>query len=332
MTSAAPINMSALQVMTEALVLGLTSFVLGMLIAPRLVAELRRRGIVKQVRSDGPESHLAKTGTVTMGGLIIMIPVFLVTAAFNLVGRWSMLLPLGVIFSTGILGAVDDYLTLVGSRGWGLAARLKLLWQTAIAVAAALILHIYLGLTSVYIPFLGKFSIGPFYVPVAAFIIVAMSNAVNLSDGLDTLAGGTSAMAFGAYAIIAFLQGQDYVVAMCLTIAGALMAFLWYNAYPAQVFMGDAGSLSLGAVLAVLALMTGQWLLLPVVGIVFVLEAGSVLLQVVYFHLTGGKRLFKMSPLHHHFELRGWAETQVTMRFWIIGMAGAMAGVALALI
>jgi phospho-N-acetylmuramoyl-pentapeptide-transferase len=325
-------SMSALQVMTEALVLGLISFLLGMIMAPRLLTELRRRGIVKQVRADVPERHLAKSGTVTMGGLLIMIPVFLVTAAFNLVGRWSMLVPLGVILSTGILGALDDYLTLIGSRGWGLTARFKLLWQTGIAVVTAAVLHWFLGLTSVYIPFLGKFPIGPVYIPVAAFVIVAMSNAVNLTDGLDTLAGGTSAFAFGAYAIIAFLQGQDYVVAMCLTIAGALMAFLWHNAYPAQVFMGDAGSLSLGAVLAVLALMTGQWLLLPIVGIVFVLEAGSVLLQVAYFRLSGGKKLFKMSPLHHHFELQGWAETQVTMRFWIIAMAGSMAGVALALI
>ncbi len=322
---------TALQVMTQALLLGLLSFMFGMVLAPRLIQELRRRGIVKQVRQDGPESHAWKTGTVTMGGLIVMIPVFVVTAAFNLVGRWSMLLPLGVILSTGILGAVDDYLTLVGSRGRGLAARFKLLWQTAIALGSAIVLHYALGLTSVYVPLLGKYPIGSLYIPVAALVIVAMSNAVNLTDGLDTLAGGTTAFAFGAYAIIAFLQGQEYVVAMCLTIAGALMAFLWHNAHPAQVFMGDAGSLSLGAVLAVLALMTGQWLLLPIVGIVFVLEAGSVIAQVLYFRITGGKRLLKMAPLHHHFELCGWAETQVTMRMWIIGITGAMAGIALAL-
>ena len=164
------------------------------------------------------------------------------------------------------------------------------------------------------------------------FIIVGTSNAVNLTDCLDVLAGIIAAVAFAAYGVIAFLQGQTWLVAFVFTTVGATLAFLWYNAYPAELFMGDTGSLALGATLAVVALMTGQWLLLPVVGFVFMAEALSVILQVAYFKTTGGKRLFKMSPLHHHFELLGWSETHVTQRFWLIGILSAMLGIALALI
>jgi phospho-N-acetylmuramoyl-pentapeptide-transferase len=163
------------------------------------------------------------------------------------------------------------------------------------------------------------------------FIIVGTSNAVNLADGLDGLAGGTAAIAFAAYGVIAFLQGQVYLVTFCFTVVGATLAFLWYNAYPAQLFMGDTGSLALGATLAVVALMTGQWLLLPVVGIVFVAETLSDILQVGYFKLTHGKRIFKMAPLHHHFELLGWSEVQIVQRFWLAAMLAAMIGIALAL-
>ncbi len=158
------------------------------------------------------------------------------------------------------------------------------------------------------------------------------SNAVNLTDGLDGLAGSIATVAFVAYGIVAYLQGQIYLVLFCFTIVGTVMAFLWYNAYPAELFMGDTGALALGATLGVVALMTGQWLLLPLIGLMFVAEAFSVILQVVYFKLTGGKRLFKMSPLHHHFELIGWSETHVTQRFWLIGIMSAMLGIALALL
>jgi phospho-N-acetylmuramoyl-pentapeptide-transferase len=174
-------------------------------------------------------------------------------------------------------------------------------------------------------------------VPLAALAVIATANAVNLTDGLDTLAGGTAAIAFCAYGIIAYQQQQVGVVTFCFTMVGALMGFLWFNAHPAQVIMGDTGSLAIGAALATAAFMTGQWLLLPVVGFVFMLEAISVMLQVGYFKLTRrrcgkGKRLFKMTPLHHHFELLGWSETQVTMRFWMIGMMAGLIGVALALV
>jgi phospho-N-acetylmuramoyl-pentapeptide-transferase len=194
-----------------------------------------------------------------------------------------------------------------------------------------------LGLSGVYLPFIGRYEIGLLYIPVAALAIIAMANAVNFTDGLDTLAAGTAAIAFVAYAIIAYRQGQLGVVTFCLTMTGALMGFLWFNAHPAQVIMGDTGSLAIGASLAVAAFMTGQWLLLPVVGAVFVAEALSVMLQVAYFKFTRrrfgeGRRLFKMAPLHHHFEMLGWSETQVTMRFWMLAMMAGIIGVAMALV
>jgi phospho-N-acetylmuramoyl-pentapeptide-transferase len=175
------------------------------------------------------------------------------------------------------------------------------------------------------------FRIGPLIIPITIFLMVAMSNAVNLADGLDSLAGSTSTVAFACYGTIAYLQDQVYLAAFCFTLVGALMAFLWYNAYPAQLFMGDTGSLALVAV------MTGQWLLLPVIGLVFVAEALSVMLQVGYFKLTRrmygeGRRLFKMAPLHHHFELLGWSEMQVKERFWLVSLLAGMLGVALALV
>jgi phospho-N-acetylmuramoyl-pentapeptide-transferase len=190
-----------------------------------------------------------------------------------------------------------------------------------------------LDLHSIAIPTIPKpISIGIFYIPVAMFIIVATSNAVNLTDGLDSLAGWTSAIAFACYGVIAFLQGQSYLVVFCFTIVGALLAFMWYNAHPAELFMGDTGALALGATLATVALMTGQWLLLPLIGLVFVAETLSVIIQVAYFKITQGKRFFKMAPLHLHFELLGWSETQVVQRFWLAALLAGMLGIALALL
>jgi len=190
-----------------------------------------------------------------------------------------------------------------------------------------------LDLRSIAIPLIPtKIDIGLLYIPIAMFWIVGFSNAVNLTDGLDSLAGWTSAIAFACYGVIAFLQGQAYLVAFCFTIVGALLAFLWFNAHPAELIMGDTGSLALGATLAVVALMTGQWLLLPLIGAVFVGETLSVIIQVLYFKWTKGKRFFKMAPLHHHFELLGWSETQVVQRFWLVGLLAGMLGIALALV
>jgi phospho-N-acetylmuramoyl-pentapeptide-transferase len=330
--------------MAYSLTLGTISFLLAVIWGPPLIALLRRWNIGKGIRIEGPTTHQVKKGTPTMGGLMILIPVLVITSVLN-IANWfassgsedsiigqSILVPMGVMIAFGVLGAVDD---LMGVRviTTGLLARYKLLWQLIFAIITALFLHYALDLRSIAIPGIEqKIDIGWFYIPIAVFIIVAMSNAVNLTDGLDGLAGSIAAVAFTAYGVIAFLQGQIWLVAFVFTVVGALLAFLWYNAYPADLFMGDTGSLAIGATLAVVALMTGQWLLLPVVGFVFVAEELSVVLQVAYFKLTGGKRLFKMSPLHHHFELLGWSETHVSQRFWLVGILSAMLGIALALI
>jgi phospho-N-acetylmuramoyl-pentapeptide-transferase len=283
--------------------------------------------------------HQVKMGTPTMGGVMMIVPVLVITGVLNianllgqtLIGR-SILAPMGVMVAYGILGAIDD-LTGVRRVPSGMLARYKFLWQVIFAGITALALHFILDLRSVAVPgVVEKIDIGLWYIPVAMFIIVGTSNSVNFADGLDALAGSLAAIAFAAYGVIAFLQGQVWLVAFDFTVAGAVFAFLWYNAHPAELFMGDAGSLSLGATLAVVALMTGQWLLLPIVGFMFAAETISVILQIGYFKLTKGKRLFKMAPLHLHFELLGWSETQVTQRFWLIGILTAMLGIALALI
>jgi phospho-N-acetylmuramoyl-pentapeptide-transferase len=326
------------QNMAVSLALAGLAFVVTLIIGRPIVTFLRLRKVAKQVRIDGPETHFVKTGTPTMGGIMVAASVVLITLVFNTVGRLSMLLPVGLLLASAILGAMDDRLSLLGrTRQGGMAARFKMLWLTLFALVAAILLHAPLGLSSVYLPYVGRYDIGVLYVPIAGLAIIAMANAVNFTDGLDTLAAGTAAIAFVAYAIIAYQQGQLGVVTFCLTMTGALMGFLWFNAHPAQVMMGDTGSLAIGASLAVAAFMTGQWLLLPVVGAVFVAEALSVMLQVGYFKLTKrrfgeGRRLFKTAPLHHHFEMLGWSQTQVAMRFWMLAMMAGIIGVAMALV
>ena len=333
--------------MAYALTLGTLSFLFAVIWGSPLIRLLRERGIGKGIRIEGPSTHQVKMGTPTMGGLMVLVPVFLITVAlnvanllgFNVVGR-SILMPLGALVAFGLLGMIDDLAGLAKRRkrspaeeGIGLLARYMFAWQVIFGLIGALALHFALDLRSMAIPtFPEKFDLGLLYIPLAVFIIVGSCNAVNITDGLDGLAGGTMAVAFAAYGIIAFLQQQAYLVVFCFTVVGALLAFLWYNAHPAELFMGNTGSLALGACLGVVALMTGQWLLLPVVGAVFVAEVMSDVLQVAYFKLTGGKRLFKMAPLHHHFELLGWSEVQVVQRFWLIGMLAGMLGVALALL
>ena len=307
------------------------AFVMALVVGRPFIEFLRRKGIGKQIRIDGPEGHQVKTGTPTMGGILFNSTVIVLTLIFNIYGRLSMLLPLMVLICCSILGGIDDRMNLVGGTRTGLTARFKMAWLLLFATAASLVLYFPLGLHTAYIPWVGRIDIGLFYIPIAVFFIVGMANAVNLTDGLDTLAGGTAAVAFVSYGIIAFLQGQVQIVTFCFMMTGALLGFLWYNAHPAQLFMGDTGSLAIGASLATAAFMTGQWLLLPIVGIVFVAVAASVMLQVAYFKRTKGKRLFRMTPLHHHFELVGWSETQITLRFWLVGMMAGLLGVALAL-
>jgi phospho-N-acetylmuramoyl-pentapeptide-transferase len=325
--------------MAYSLTLGTIAFLLAVIWGRPFINLLKQLSIGKRIRIEQPSTHQVKTGTPTMGGLMILIPVLVITSVlnvanvlgFNLIGR-SILVPMGVMITFGTLGVVDDLMG-VKVLPIGLLGRYKFLWQLIFAFITSLVLHLVLDLRSIAIPGIQqRIDIGWLYVPVAMFIIVGTSNAVNLTDGLDGLAGSIAAVAFVAYGVIAFLQGQIWLVAFIFTVVGAILAFLWYNAHPAELFMGDTGALAIGATLAVVALMTGQWLLLPVVGFVFVAEAVSVILQVAYFKLTGGKRLFKMSPLHNHFELLGWSETHITQRFWLIGILSAMLGIALALI
>lgn len=317
--------------LAASLALGAVAFLITVIIGRPIIMMLKRYKIGKRIRVELPESHLVKMGTPTMGGIMIAISVVLLTAIFNLVGRLSMLLPLGVLLACAVLGAVDDMLNLVGGTRTGLTARFKFAWLFLFAAVAAWVLYGPLGLHNMFVPFVGKFDIGIVYVPIALLSIMGFAHGVNLTDGLDALAGGTAAIAFIVYGIIGYLQGQLQVVTFCFTMVGALIGFLWYNAHPAQVIMGDTGSLAIGAGLAVAAFQTGQWLILPVVGFVFVVVTLSVILQVGYFKLSHGKRIFKKAPIHHHFELIGWSETQVQMRFWLVGIAAGMLGIALAL-
>jgi phospho-N-acetylmuramoyl-pentapeptide-transferase len=253
---------------------------------------------------------------------------------FSVLGR-SIMVPLGTLIGFAVLGGIDDWEKLRARRraGEGMRARSKLMIQILFAVAIAFVLRYVLEVPEMFLPGMTfEIGLGYWYVPVAAFIIVATSNAVNFTDGLDGLAGLISATAFAAFGGIALLQDQVYLARFCFTVVGAAFGFLWFNVHPAQLFMGDTGSLPLGATLAVVALMTGQWILLPVVAIIPVSEAVSVVLQIAYFKWTGGRRIFKMAPLHLHFELSGWSETQIVQRFWLIGLIGGITGVALALV
>lgn len=330
---------------TFALTLGGVSFLLTVIWGGPLIAILRRFRIGKQIRVDGPRTHFTKLGTPTMGGLMIIIPIIGITAVLNVVNLYrevigrSILLPLAVLVGYGLLGALDDWEGLRGRRrGEGMRGRIKLSWQILMGAGVAWALYRYLDIHSVAIPGVPfKIDIGLGYLLIAVFIVVGFSNAFNITDGLDGLAGLIAATAFAAFGVIAMLQGQTSLVRFCFTVVGALFAFLWYNVHPAELIMGDTGALAIGATLAVVALMTGQWLLLPVIAIIPVSVTMSVILQVGYFKLTRrlsgeGKRLFKMAPLHHHFELLGWSETQVVQRFWLVSLLAAMVGIALALL
>lgn len=326
-----------------ALTLSMLSFMMAVIWGSPLLRILRHFKIGKLIRLEGPESHLSKMGTPTMGGVMFVLPVTFLTILLNaasvfglkVLGR-SVLLPVLALIAFSVLGAVDDWEGIRGPRkGLGMRARTKFIIQVALAIVIAIVLENknLIGVPQMYWPtYKEPISLGVFYIPVAVFIIVGMSNAVNFTDGLDGLAGLISATAFAAYGAVALLQGQIFIGRFCFTLVGALFGFLWFNVHPAQFYMGDTGSLALGAVLGIVALMTGQWLLLPVIAIIPVAEAMSVILQVGYFKLTKGKRIFKMAPLHHHFELLGWSETQVVQRFWLVGLLFAMLGIAIAMV
>ena len=339
--------------MRTALFLGGLSFLLAVVWGSPLIKLLKHYGIGKKIRIEGPATHQVKAGTPTMGGLMIVVPVLVITAALNIanllgatvIGK-SILVPMTAMAAFAALGAIDDIMGVRGQSGEGMLARVKFPIQVTVATVIALILYFVANIDSVVVPTVpDKIDIGLLWIPIAVVIIVGMSNAVNFSDGLDGLAGIIAATAFMAYAVIAYLQSfqiepfpaterpvVSYLAPFAFTVAGACMAFLWFNAHPAQMFMGDTGSEALGATLGVVALMTGQWLLLPVIALIPVAEMLSVVLQVGYFKLTKGKRLFKMAPLHNHYVLLGWSETQIVQRFWLVAIWSAMVGIALALL
>ncbi len=325
-----------------ALSLGGITFLLTVIWGGPLIRIMRMLRIGEQIRIEGPQRHITKLGTPTMGGWLFIIPVILITGVLNLVSIISdltvlgnsILLPLLVMFAFALIGAVDDWLGIRKSRPVkGMRARWKFLLQMVVALGVALILKYGLNTPELILPNVPEvIDLGIWYVPIAMIWIVGWSNAVNLTDGLDGLAGLISATAFAAYGAIAMLQGQVFLVRFCFTVVGAVFAFLWYNAQPAELFMGDTGSLALGATLAVVSLMTGQWVLLPIIAIIPFSVTLSVIIQVAYFKITRGRRLLKMAPLHHHFELSGWSDTQIVQRFWLVALLAGMFGVALALV
>jgi len=327
----------------SALVLGLAmlSFVMTVIWGSPLLRVLRHFKVGKIIRVEEPDKHRVKMGTPTMGGVLFILPVLLLTGLLNaatliglsVTGR-SVLVPLFVLVSYALLGAVDDWEGIRGKRrGEGMRARTKFFAQGLLAIGTAVVLKYGLDVPEMRLPGIkGDIELGLWYIPIAAFIIVSESNAVNFTDGLDGLAGLISATAFAAFGGIALMQKQTFLAQYSFIIVGALFGFLWFNVHPAELIMGDTGSMALGSTLAVVALMTGQWPLLIVIAVIPLSEALSVVIQVIYFRLTKGKRFFKMAPIHLHFELLGWSETQVVQRFWLIGLLAAMVGIGLSLV
>jgi len=298
------------------------------------VALLRARKLGKAISPDGPSSHMVKAGTPTMGGLLIVGTALAVSLAMAVPKDRDTLLPIAIAAVLAAVGWYDDLGTLVGRERWEAHDRtamlLKLAGFAAISAVAAWVLYDRIDAPRLLVPHYGAYDIGPLYWAVAVGVIVSLTSAVGVTDGLDTLAGSTTAVSFAAFGAIALMQQETGVATVAFAFTGALAGFLWFNAYPARVFMGESGSLPLGATLGVVALMTGWWLLVPVVGAVFVAEILSNVIQIGSYRLRGGKRVFKMAPLHHHFEQLGMAETQIAARFLLVTVAGALLGVALA--
>ncbi len=324
---------------------GVTAMVISFLLAPWFIQKVKAFQIRQYVREDGPASHKAKTGTPTMGGGFILVSVLtsiLLWSKLNATFVWLVVI---IGFLYGVIGFLDDFLKIRRRHNRGLSVKGKLVMQIVVAAGLGAFLYFHPGFdTKIALPFFkGTFiNLGPGYILFAILVVVGSSNAVNLTDGLDGLAIGPFIIAMSTYTLVAYLAGHikiamylqiPYVAGaaettiVCGALVGASVGFLWFNSYPAQIFMGDVGSLSLGAVLGTVALLVRHELLLVLVGGIFVLEAVSVIMQVGFFKATSGKRIFRMAPLHHHFELKGWAEPKVIVRFWII--AGILAVVAL---
>jgi len=321
------------------LLLGFMGFLTSMLITPLYTNLAYRQEWWKKPRQNAVTGEVAKVFNSlhaekhkrhipTMAGLVFVLSVAIVTLATNLV-RSETWLPLAAFMGAGAVGLLDDVININGSgKGVaGLPSKLKLLLITTIATIGGWWFFAKLGVVAIHIPFIATpWHIGWLIVPLFILVVVATANAVNITDGLDGLAGGLVTNAFTAYTLISFLQGRYGIAAFCLTINGALLSYTWFNIFPARFFMGDVGSFALGTALGVVAMLTDTVLLLPIIGIVFVAEAGSSLIQIMSKKLRNGKKLFRIAPIHHHFEACGWPETKVTMRFWIVGQVASVAG------
>lgn len=325
----------------------LTALTISLLAGPILIRRLNQLQMGQAIRNDGPQSHLTKAGTPTMGGALILLSIFISTLFWADLHNRYVWVVLGVTFSFGLIGWVDDYRKVVEKNPRGLPGRWKYFWQSIFGFIAAFVLFYTAQMpaeTELIVPFFKNFALalGPFYIVLTYFVIVGTSNAVNLTDGLDGLAILPTVLVSGALGIIAYLTGH-YQFASYLNIpyisgagelliftaalCGAGLGFLWFNTYPAMVFMGDVGALALGAALGVVAVIVRQEIVLVIMGGVFVMETLSVIMQVVSFKLTG-KRIFRMAPLHHHYELKGWPEPRVIVRFWIITVMLVLFGLA----
>jgi phospho-N-acetylmuramoyl-pentapeptide-transferase len=323
----------------------ITALAIALLVGPWLINRLTRHQIGQRVRHDGPQTHLPKAGTPTMGGTLILVAITVGTLLWADVRNHYVWVALGVTLAFGLIGFYDDYLKLIVGDSRGLAARYKYFWQSLAGLAAAVALYLTAhspAETALYVPFFKHVALplGVGYIVLTYFVIVGTSNAVNLTDGLDGLAIMPAAMVGGALGIFAYATGNSvfsnylgipYIAGVgellifCSALVGAGLGFLWFNAYPAQVFMGDIGALALGAALGVTATIVRQEIVLIIMGGVFVLETVSVILQVASYKLTG-RRIFRMAPIHHHFELKGWAEPKVIVRFWIISLILVLIG------
>jgi phospho-N-acetylmuramoyl-pentapeptide-transferase len=331
----------------RAILAALTALAISLMVGPRMIRWLSEYQVGQRVRSDGPQTHLSKAGTPTMGGALILAAIVAATLLWaDLANRfvWVVLL---VTIAFGLIGFWDDYLKLVVGNSRGLIARYKYFWQSFAGLGAAIVLYVTAQSpadTTLYVPFFKHFVVplGVLFIPLTYFVIVGSSNAVNLTDGLDGLAIMPSVLVAGALGVFAYasgnvvfsnylgipyLAGAGEVLVICSAIFGAGLGFLWFNTYPAQVFMGDIGALALGAALGVIAVVVRQEIVLFIMGGVFVMETVSVILQVGSFKLRG-KRIFRMAPIHHHFELKGWAEPKVIVRFWIITVILVLLGLA----
>ena len=325
--------------MLEAMLSACLAMVASLLAGRPVLSELRRRKFGKSADEDVAvemEAYAAKAGTPTMGGLIFLIGIVVAAVPFAVARDSDILLPLLAMLAIGLFATFDDFQTLAG--GGKLSGHERWFWLVkwgvlvAVGVVTALVLHYHLELDAVLVPHFGAYSLGIVYIPVAIAVFFAGTSGIVITDGMDGLMAGVSAIAYGAYGVIALMQGQEELAAFAFAVVGGLGGFLWYNAYPAQLFMGEVGVQPLAVGLIVLAFMTGWWLLLPVIGVIFVAEGLSDVIQIGYYKLTRGRRVFRMAPIHYHFQMGGWTETQVVTRFWLVGLLGAFAGIALVMV